>query len=177
MKIITVNPSSEAYGLIADSALNLPGRPVFLPDIPEVAEWKASFFLAVKICRLGKTIKEKFAHRYFDRISLAMRLTPVGPDGNTIGAIASVSDFALTLGEWTEIPTEEFSIIANSQTAHMSGCREIISRSIENLSRIATLKIGDIILLPIEMPAVPVAIGDRFEGSIAGSQIFSCRIR
>lgn len=177
MKIITVNSATDSFGLIADSAINLPGRPVFLPDIPEVPAWSATFYLAVRISRLGKTIREKFAPRYFDRMSLAMRLLPVDTDGKAIEAIAAVSDFALTLGEWTDIPAEDFSVTANGHTLEVAGAGALICRSIERLSRIATLKIGDILLLPLEIPAGEVSIGNSFEVSVGGEPLLNCRIR
>lgn len=177
MKIITVNSAADSFGLIADSAINLPGRPVFLPDIPEVPAWNATFYLAVRISRLGKTIREKFAPRYFDRLSLAMRLLPVDAEGKAIDAIAAVSDFALTLGEWTDIPEGNFSVTANGHTMEVAGAGALICRAIERLSRITTLKIGDILLLPLDIPAGEVSIGDSFEGSVGGEPLLNCRIR
>ena len=64
MKIIVVDSLAPAtFELIADSAVTLPGRPMFLPDIPEVDSWVALPLLGVRLCRLGKTVGEKFAPR------------------------------------------------------------------------------------------------------------------
>ena len=46
----------------ADSALLKDKKPFFIPDDLGTIEYETE--LVVRICRLGKTISERFAHRY-----------------------------------------------------------------------------------------------------------------
>ena len=79
-----------------DSALVLQGRPLFMPE--EGEGWQAQICLAVKISRLGKNISEKFAPRYYDGISFAMRLTlPSAPE---LASVIAGMDSGIVHGQW-----------------------------------------------------------------------------
>ena len=66
MKIIRLTGSEPLSDIDfhPDSALLLPGRPLFYPDFG--GDWHACLFLAIRINRLGKSVSEKFAPRYYD---------------------------------------------------------------------------------------------------------------
>ena len=51
----------------ADSALLKPGRPFFVPDDMGRIDYEAE--VVVRICRLGKSIPTRFAHRYYDALT------------------------------------------------------------------------------------------------------------
>lgn len=57
----------------ADSALLKGGKPFFLPDGLGRIDYETE--LVVRICRLGKGIPEKFAHRYYDAVTLGIDFT------------------------------------------------------------------------------------------------------
>ena len=56
-----------------DSALLKDGKPFFVPDWCASVDLGAS--LAVRICRLGKSIPERFAHRYYDAVTVGVAFT------------------------------------------------------------------------------------------------------
>ena len=69
-----------------DSALLLPGRPMFYPDF--TGDWQAQLYMAVHINRLGKSVSTKFAPRYYDGASVAVRVEPLlSPDCQRTPAI------------------------------------------------------------------------------------------
>ena len=57
----------------ADSALLKDGKPFFIPDDLGTIEYETE--LVVRICRLGKTISKRFAHRYYDAVTLGIDFT------------------------------------------------------------------------------------------------------
>ena len=57
----------------ADSALLTRGRPFFLPDFTERCDYETE--LVVRICRLGRSIPVRFAHRYYDAVTVGIDFT------------------------------------------------------------------------------------------------------
>ena len=57
----------------ADSALLKDHKPFFIPDDMGKIECEAE--VVVRICRLGKTISERFAHRYYDAVTVGIDFT------------------------------------------------------------------------------------------------------
>ena len=57
----------------ADSSLLRDGKPFFLPDDLGRIEYETE--LVVRICRLGKSIPVRFAHRYYDAVTVGVDFT------------------------------------------------------------------------------------------------------
>ena len=58
-----------------DSALLKDSKPFFIPDFCEQVDYETE--MVVRICRLGKNISERFAHRYYDAVTVGIDLPPV----------------------------------------------------------------------------------------------------
>ena len=56
-----------------DSALLKDGKPFFIPDFSNEVHYETE--LVVKICRLGKNISERFAHRYYEEATVGIDFT------------------------------------------------------------------------------------------------------
>jgi 2-keto-4-pentenoate hydratase/2-oxohepta-3-ene-1,7-dioic acid hydratase in catechol pathway len=56
-----------------DSALITRGRPFFIPDYTKECEYETE--LVVRICRMGRSISERFAHRYYDAVTVGIDFT------------------------------------------------------------------------------------------------------
>ena len=56
-----------------DSALITRGKPFFIPDYTQECEYEAE--LVVRICRMGRSISERFAHRYYDAVTVGVDFT------------------------------------------------------------------------------------------------------
>ena len=50
-----------------DSAILKDGKPFFVPDFSHEVHYETE--VVVRICRLGKNIAPRFAHRYYDAVS------------------------------------------------------------------------------------------------------------
>ena len=66
-------PEVPVVFLKPDSALQKPGKPFFVPDHLGRIDYEAE--LVVRICRLGKNIPERFAHRYYDAVTVGLDFT------------------------------------------------------------------------------------------------------
>ena len=69
--------------LTTDSSVVRDNRPVFLPELSK--RWRCDFMVGYLMCRLGKSISEKFAPRYYDMMTLCVRFVPldiVKPEGS-----------------------------------------------------------------------------------------------
>ena len=56
-----------------DSALVTRGMPFFIPDYTQECEYEAE--LVVRICRMGRSISQRFAHRYYDAVTVGVDFT------------------------------------------------------------------------------------------------------
>lgn len=178
MKIILCDNSLHSFELIADSALTLPGRPTFIPDFKEVTTWKAIPLIAVRISRLGKTISAKFASRYFDACTLAARIMPYDSQGHPMDGIAAILDFGITLGEWAPVPDCESLRItfAGEETVLPSLCALFTDATVA-VSRYATLKMGDILLIPLPLPSVEAIPDVNVNGTMDSAPLLNMRMK
>ncbi len=58
---------------LPDTAILKDGKPFFIPDFADPCCVQGH--LVVKICRLGRSISERFAHRYYDAITVGVTFT------------------------------------------------------------------------------------------------------
>ena len=57
----------------ADSALLTGGKPFFIPDFTERCEYETE--IVVRISRLGRSIAPRWAHRYYDAVTVGIDFT------------------------------------------------------------------------------------------------------
>lgn len=183
MKVLAVDrqPGSEllmppALKLIADSALVLHGNPLFLPEF--ATEWTGVFYLAYRISRLGKSIRTKFAPRYYDAVTVAMRAMPM--DGEFSDGLLGAFDNCLVAGDWIPLPDPGESLLLSIDTQQplaLTASQIGIDQTVENISSFVTLKTGDMVM-PCCMPfLVPLTVGDSFAASINGLEVMKARIK
>lgn len=176
MKIIRVISLSPALqlGFHPDSTLVLQGRPLFMPE--EGEGWQAEICLAVKIGRLGKNISEKFAPRYYDGLSCAMRL--VLPSAPEMDSVISGMDSSIVHGEWLEAGKAAGPLTLSVGTVEIRLAPQApeIAGAISAISRYTTLKMGDIILLPASDAMVPLEAPGRLDMQIDGVTVLSQKL-
>lgn len=146
--------------IIPDSAIILPGRPLFVPDFTD--SWRAEILPAVRISRLGKGMAERFAPRYYDAVTLLMRLCPP-PEFE--GGLASAFDGAIMLGSW--IPAGDVDlgaplvIRAGEEEWAVAPADLGLDSAIAAIGQLMTLRNGDIIgpaALPLAVNPAPGVI-------------------
>ena len=172
-----------------DSAMLIPGKPFFIPDHLGRIDYEAE--LVVRICRLGKNISERFAHRYYDAVTVGIDFTAreLQQQASLDGlpwTIAKGFDGSAAIGEWVDIKRGErreergeraaaisFRLDKNGETVQRGSTAYMIhsiDQLISYISRFFTLKTGDLIYTGTPVGVGPVAIGDHLEGWILNEE-------
>ena len=92
----------------ADSAILNQGKPFFIPDHLGRIDYETE--VVVRICRLGKNIPQRFAHRYYDALTIGIDFTARDLQKKASQAgqpwtICKGFDGSAAIGEW--IPKEK----------------------------------------------------------------------
>lgn len=162
----------------ADSSLLKDRKPFFIPDELGTIEYEAE--IVVRICRLGKSISERFASRYYDAVTVGIDFTArdllrkLSQQGLPWDMSKSF-DGAAVLGEWVskdkflDIQRLRFHLDVNGETKQ-EGCTSDmiykVDEIISYISRFFILKTGDLIYTGCPTSGFPVHINDRLEGYI-----------
>lgn len=173
----------------ADSALLKDHKPFFIPDDMGKIECEAE--VVVRICRLGKTISERFAHRYYDAVTVgidftARELQQKLREKGLPWDLCKGFDGSAALGEWgqkdkfLDVQRLRFHLDINGKTVQ-EGCTSdmlfTVDRIISYISRFFTLKTGDIIYTGCPAVCGPVSINDHLEGYLEDRKVleFNCK--
>ena len=168
-------PEKPVFFLKPDSALVLRNKPFFYPDFSNNVHHELE--LVVKIQRLGRSIPEKFAGRYYSEIGLGVDFTARDlqnemKDKGLPWEIAKGFDYSAPVSEF--IPLSElddpdnigFHLEINGKKVQQGSSREMVfsfDRIIAYVSRFMTLKTGDLIFTGTPAGVGPVHIGDHLE--------------
>lgn len=200
MKIICIGKNYNSNGdktrpdvplifLKPDSAILPKDHPFFIPEFSNDITLEVE--LAVRICRLGKYISARFAHKYYDAYTAAVDFTAVDimKDAQEKGLPWELSkgfDGSVVLGQWIEkkdICNPEdisFSMMKNDEvvnSGHSSSMLYSIDEIIEYVSRYYTLKIGDVILTGAPQAAIQAVKDDCYTGFIESVKTFDLKIK
>lgn len=162
----------------ADSSLLKDRKPFFIPDELGTIEYEAE--IVVRVCRLGKSISERFASRYYDAVTVGIDFTArdllrkLSQQGLPWDMSKSF-DGAAALGEWVskdkflDIQRLRFHLDVNGETKQEGCTNDMIYKVdeiISYISRFFTLKTGDLIYTGCPTSGFPVHINDHLEGYI-----------
>lgn len=132
--------------VVPDSAITLPGKPLFVPDF--TPGWEARIMVGVRVSRLGKGVAPRFAPRYYDAITLLMRLIPAG-ESCYPGALASAFDGCIQQGEWIDVasldPDAPLTVDCCGEHIDITRSDLAIDEAIAAVARYTTIRNGDII--------------------------------
>lgn len=173
----------------ADSSLLKSGKPFFVPDFMGRIDYEAE--LVIRICRLGKNIPQRFAHRYYDAVTVGIDFTArdVQQQLREKGLPWDLSksfDGAAAIGEWVgkdkflDVQALRFHLDINGHTVQ-EGCTADMVFSIDEIvayiSQYFTLKTGDVIFTGTPAGVGPVHIDDHLEGYVEERKVleFNCK--
>lgn len=161
---------------IPDSSIIRSGNPFFVPDFD--TRFVALPSVAVKICKLGKSIASSFASRYYDEITFGFSVVAVDRLEKSVTrglpwTPAVAFDGSCMLGSF--IPVQE----NRGEFVIKTGGKEIrwsldssyrhIEEVISEISRGCTIKTGDIILPHISPSGIRLVAGDHISVKTADS--------
>ena len=197
MKILNFFPTESKsqkepqLSLMADSSLLKDGKPFYIPDFD--TQFTARPAMMVQICRLGKNIAPKFAHRYYNAVGVAVCVTAQTlfeslKSRNEPTDLATSFDGAAILSNLKTIEEPHvidaetrFNIKVNDTIVwnfQVSESNVAIDNLISNVSRYFTLKIGDYILIGIpNMESITLYRDMHITATINGESILSMHVK
>ncbi len=173
----------------ADSSLLKDHKPFFIPDFMGRIDYETE--LVVRICRLGKSIPQRFAHRYYDAVTVGIDFTArdMQKEMREKGLpwdICKGFDGAATIGDWVDvskfrdIQAIHFHLDINGKTVQ-EGCTSDMLYKVDEIiayiSQFYTLKTGDILYTGTPVGVGPVHIDDHLEGYLEDRKVleFNCK--
>ena len=182
-------PEAPVLFTKADSSLLKSGKPFFIPDFMGRIDYEAE--LVIRICRLGKSIPQRFAHRYYDAVTVGIDFTARDVqqqlrDKGLPWDLSKSFDGAAAIGEWVskdkflDVQALRFHLDINGQTVQ-EGCTADmlfgIDEMVAYISRYFTLKTGDVIFTGTPAGVGPVHIDDHLEGYVEERKVleFNCK--
>lgn len=156
----------------------------YIPDFSSEIHYEAE--VVVKINKMGKNIAERFAHRYYEEISIGIDFTArdLQTELKKKGQpweIAKAFDNSAAIGRFVskEMIAKEMNDISfelwRNNVAVQSGNTADMIHSIDKIiayaSRFFTLKTGDLIFTGTPAGVGKVEIGDKLEGYVEGQKL------
>lgn len=182
-------PETPVIFTKADSALLKDRKPFFIPDHLGQIDYEAE--LVVRICKLGKTVPERFAHRYYDAVTVGIDFTARELQKKLREAgqpwdLCKGFDGAAALGEWVskekfrDVQAMHYHLDINGQTVQEGRTSDMIfsiDHIVSYISQFFTLKTGDIIYTGTPVGVGPVHIDDHLEGYVEDRKVleFNCK--
>ena len=174
----------------ADCALLKDHKPFFIPDWSSRVDYETE--VVVRICRLGKGIPARFAHRYYDAVTVGIDFTArdmqqKAREKGLPWTICKGFDGSAVIGDW--VPVEElnkslgdlnFHLDINGQTVQQGYTGDMqysVDELISYISRFFTLKTGDLLYTGTPVGVGPVHIDDHLEGWLEDRKVldFKCK--
>lgn len=183
-------PAEPVIFLKPDSALLKDGRPFFLPDFSQDMQYEAE--IVVRICRLGKHIAPRFAHRYYDAVTVGIDFTArdlqhrfrvaghpwelsKGFDGSAV-----VGNFLPLAQPESDIRQLSFRLDIDGKTVQQ-GCTADMLLGVDDIiayvSRFMTLKTGDLLFTGTPEGAGPASIGQHLQGYVGAEKVLDFHVR
>lgn len=173
----------------ADSSLLKDGKPFFVPDDMGRIDYETE--IVVRICRLGKAIPARFAHRYYDAVTVGIDFTAreLQAELRKKGLpweMCKGFDGAAAIGEWVsvekfrDVQALRFHLDINGKTVQEGRTSDMlfkIDEIIEYISKYFTLKTGDIIYTGTPVGVGPVNIDDHLTGYIEDRKVLEFNIK
>lgn len=182
-------PEAPVIFTKADSSLLKPGKPFFVPDFMGRIDYEAE--LVVRISRLGKTIAERFAHRYYDAVTLGVDFTARDLQRKLRSEglpweLCKGFDGSAAIGEWVDkakflsVQRIGFRLSVNGETRQIGQTADMlytIDQLIAYVSRFFTLKTGDLLYTGTPAETGPVQIEDYLEGWLEDRKVLDLRCK
>lgn len=182
-------PDNAIVFLKPDTSILLKKQPFFIPDFSNDIHHEIEFI--VKINKIGKHIEPKFAHKYYDEISVGIDFTARDTqqelsEKGLPWECAKSFDGATVLGKW--LPKTDFKNVheldielkINDKTVQKANTNTMI-RNIDELisyaSKFFTLKIGDIIFSGSPAGVGRVRENDRLVGYLEGKELLNIKVK
>ena len=159
--------------------------PAFTQEIHHEVE------VVIRICKEGKHVSKKFAHKYYDAIGLGIDFTArdIQSEHKAKGLpweLAKAFDHSalispmIPIQEFQSLEGLAFALQKNGQTVQSGKTQDMIfdfDTLITLISKYLTLRQGDLLYTGTPEGVASVNIGDKLEGFLNGKTMFTCQIK
>jgi 2-keto-4-pentenoate hydratase/2-oxohepta-3-ene-1,7-dioic acid hydratase in catechol pathway len=180
-------PTEPVFFMKPDTALLKEGD-FYHPDFSEEVHHEIE--VVVKISKVGKNIDEKFAHKYYNEISLGIDFTARDlqekcKEKGLPWEKAKAFDNAAILGQWHPLTKEilsapiRYTLSKNGSTVQTGDSSLMIfplDKILAGITEYFTIHPGDLIYTGTPAGVGPTAKGDVFEGFFEGQSVFSLKV-
>jgi 2-keto-4-pentenoate hydratase/2-oxohepta-3-ene-1,7-dioic acid hydratase in catechol pathway len=182
-------PEHPIFFLKPDTSIITRNRPFFYPDFSNDIQYETE--VVIKINRLGKNIQKKFAHRYYNQLTVGIDFTARDlqmecKEKGQPWEIAKGFEGSAPLGRFVsrdkleDVHNLDFGLLINGETVQYGNTKDMIF-SFEDLiayvSRFFTLKMGDLIFTGTPVGVGPVHIEDRLTAFMGNQTLLDFRIK
>jgi 2-keto-4-pentenoate hydratase/2-oxohepta-3-ene-1,7-dioic acid hydratase in catechol pathway len=182
-------PTEPVVFMKPDSAILLKQHPFVLPEFSNEVHHEIE--LIVKINKVGKYIEPKFAHKYYDEISVGIDFTARDlqdqlkskglpwEKAKAFDGSAVIGEF-LSKEQFASLDDVNFELLKNGALAQKGNSSLMlwkIDELVAYVSQFFTLKIGDIIFTGTPEGVASVAPNDVLEGYLEGQQLFRIQVK
>ena len=182
-------PVEPIVFLKPDSAILKNNKPFFLPGFSSMIQYEAEVVL--KISRLGKGIPVKFAHRYYDELTLGIDITARDIQNRNSAAglpweLSKSFDGAAPLGKLLPISSVkdvsniDFRLEINGAVVQQGNTSDMIfsfNEIVSYVSRFFTLKEGDLIFTGTPSGVGPLKKNDNLVAYLGNEPLLDFMIR
>lgn len=173
-----------------DSAILKDGKPFFVPDFSHEVHYETE--VVVRICRLGKNIAPRFAHRYYDAVTVGIDFTArdlqrkFREAGNPwelckgFDNSAAIGTFISLEQAGGDLQNLDFHLDIDGCEVQRGNTADILFKIddiIAYVSRFMTLKIGDLLFTGTPAGVGPVSVGQHLQGYLGGEKLLDFHIR
>ncbi|MGO1521756.1 MAG: fumarylacetoacetate hydrolase family protein [Sphingobacterium sp.] len=182
-------PDQPVIFMKPDTAVLKDNKDLYYPEFTQDLHYEVEVVL--RICKEGKQVSEKFAHKYYDAIGLGIDFTArdLQSEHKAKGLpweLAKAFDYSAVVSpmipvqEFQQIDSLEFALQKNGQTVQTGNTQDMIfdfDTLIAFISKYITLRKGDLIYTGTPEGVGSVKIGDKLEGFLNGKTMFTCQIK
>ena len=182
-------PEKPVFFMKPDSALVISNRPFFYPEFSKDVHYELE--VVIRISRLGRSIEEKYASRYFNEVGLGVDFTArdLQSEQKKKGLpweIAKGFDYSAPISEffpvekYKDLNNLSFRLDLNGNTVQDGNTSPMIfsfEKIISYVSRFMTLKTGDLIFTGTPAGVGPVTIDDRLEAFLEGEKVMDFPVK
>lgn len=181
-------PESPVIFMKPDTSVLSREFPFVLPEFSSDIHYEVE--VLVKICKVGKYISPKFAHKYYNQIGLGIDFTArdlqselkakglpweiaKGFDGSAV-----IGDF-VDKEQFDDVQNISFQLVKNGEVVQYGNTQDMlwkIDELVSYVSQFFTLKMGDIIFTGTPAGVGKIESADELEGFLEDTKMFTLRV-
>jgi 2-keto-4-pentenoate hydratase/2-oxohepta-3-ene-1,7-dioic acid hydratase in catechol pathway len=182
-------PEEPVIFLKPDSSILKNNKPFFLPGFSSMIQYEAE--IVIKISKLGKGISAKYAHRYYDELTVGIDITARDIQNRHSAAglpweLSKCFDGAAPLGKFipvssvSDLKNLEFRLEINKKVVQKGNTSDMVfdfNEIIAYVSKFFTLKTGDLIFTGTPSGVGPLKKNDNLVAYLGEERVLNFKIK